>query len=329
MRSPHIQNAHPIASFLAAALTTLLLPVAWSDEQGTAIVANAKILYNQRVPAIPQLRAAAELGDPESQFYLAESLSQPLFTMSKEAYAWYEKSANQGDLYAMYRLAYQDNEICKIMQNCIAPERAPSDWKKQLISSAKEKARLGDGEAMSILYFITNDLMWLEKAAEAGDSNAQWLLANRYSEGRGFFIIPSNRKKAEERLLKLAAENGSPKAQIAYAGLLAERGDNEVGAKWYLAAVNQSYITALSSYAYMFELGGFYDFPKNPIKAYSFHLIVSSLETKDQLHVETEARLKSLKKYLSPQDLETAKSFADDWIKSHPPLSLYRMKLGM
>lgn len=318
-----------IATFLAAALTTLLSSAAWSGEQDAAIIAKAKILYNQRVPAIPQLRAAAELGDPESQFYLAEALSQPLFTMSKEAYAWYEKSANQGDLYAMYRLAHQSNEICKIMQNCIAPERAPSDWKKQLISTAKEKARLGDGEAMSILYFITGDLTWLEKAAEAGDSNAQWLLASRYREGRGFFIIPNNRKKAEERLLKLAAENGSPKAQMAYAELLAERGDTEAGAKWYLAAVNKSYITALSSYAYMFELGGFYDFPKDPTKAYSFHLIVSSLKTKDYLHAETEARLESLKKHLSPQDLETAKSFADDWIKSHPPLSLYRMKLGL
>jgi len=329
MRSPYIKNARPIASFLAVVLTTLLLPAAWSDEQGTAIIANAKILYNQRIPAIPQLRAAAELGDPESQFYLAEALGQPRFTMNKEAYAWYEKSANQGDLYAMYRLAHQDDTVCKIMQNCIDPDRAPSDWKKQLISTAKEKARLGDGEAMSILYFITDDLTWLEKAAEAGDSDAQWLLANRYSEGRGFFIIQNNRKKAEERLLKLAAENGSPRAQIEYAGLLAERGENEAGAKWYLAAVNQSYITALSSYAHMFELGGFYNFPKDPIKAYSFHLIVFSLETKDYLHKATEARLKLLRKSLSPQDLETAKSFADDWIKRHPPLSLYRMKLGM
>ncbi|MEX5490691.1 tetratricopeptide repeat protein [Pseudomonas fulva] len=229
-----------IAPFLVVALSALLSSAAWSGEQDTAVIAKAKILYNQRISAIPQLRAAAELGDAESQFYLAEALSQPLFTMSKEAYTWYEKSADQGDLYAMYRLAHQETQVCKIMRNCIYPERAPSDWKKQLISIAKEKAKLGDGEAMSILYFMTDNLTWLEKAADAGDSNAQWLLANRYSEGRGFFIIQKNRKKAEERLLKLAAENGSPQAQIAYAGLLAERGDNETGTRWYMAAVNQS-----------------------------------------------------------------------------------------
>jgi len=72
---------------------------------------------------------------------------------------------------------------------------------------------------------VTGDLDWLEKAANAGDASSQWLLASRYREGRGVFIIPSNRKKEEDRLLKLAAENGFPKAQIEYAGILAERGD--------------------------------------------------------------------------------------------------------
>jgi len=78
----------------------------------------------------------------------------------------------------------------------------------------------------------------------------------------------------------------------------------------------------------MFELGGFFNFPKDTLRAYSFHLIVSSLNKEDYLQVEKEKRLKSLKKDLSPQDLETAESFANDWLKSHPPLSLYRTKLG-
>lgn len=310
-------------------LLSWLIPFTAKADADTNAIEEAKLLYNQRKPALPQLKQAAALGDPESQFYLAEELSGPLQQMTQEAAFWYEKSATQGDMYAMYRLAFQNTDICQALQTCPAVGLSAQDWKNKLTRVAQSRSALGDSEAMSMMYLLTDDLDWLEKSASAGDANAQWLLASRYREGRGVFIIPSNRKKEEERLLKLAAQNGFPKAQIEYAGVLAERGDNAEGEKWYLEAVNKSFITALSSYAHMLERGGMYNIPKNPQKAYEFHSLVLSLGTADILHETTAERMSLLENTLSPSEIAQAKANADAWAKTHPPLSFYRMKLGI
>ncbi|MBH3361501.1 tetratricopeptide repeat protein [Pseudomonas sp. URMO17WK12:I11] len=309
-------------------LLSWFIPFTAKADANTNAIEEAKVLYNQRKPALPQLKKAAALGDPESQFYLAEELSGPLELMTQEAAFWYEKSAAQGDMYAMYRLAFRNIDICQALQSCSAIGLSAQDWKNKLTRIAQSRSARGDSEAMSMLYLVTGDLDWLKKAANAGDASSQWLLASRYREGRGVFIIPSNRKKEEERLLKLAAENGFPKAQIEYAGILAERRDNVKGKKWYLEAVNKSFITALSSYAYMLEMGDLYDIPRNPQKAYEFHTIVLSLGTADILHETTAERLILLEKTLSPSEIAQAKSNADAWTKTHPPLSFYRIKLG-
>jgi len=302
---------------------------AWADSVADPVINEAKALYQQRKPAILQLRKAAELGDPEAQFYLAEELRRPLFAMTQEASMWYEKAAAQGDLYSMFRLAFANDGTCKTMQTCPKTSKSANEWKTLLTKTAENRAAQGDSEAMSIMYLATKELKWLERSADAGDASSQWLLANRYREGRGVFFVPSNRKKEEERLLKLAAENGLAIAQTEYAGLLAERGEHSAGEVWYLAAVNQSDIDALSGYAYMLEKGGFYTISKDPIKAYAFYYLIAELNTTGALRDETRESMAGLEKLLSPSDLERAKTYAADWAGTHPPLSFHRMKLGM
>lgn len=312
---------------------TLLIALAFSVSPARAVadpvINEAKALYQQRKPAVFPLRKAAELGDPEAQFYLAEELRRPLFDMTQEASMWYEKSAAQGDLSSMYRLAFANDGTCKAMQTCPKSSKSASEWKALLLQTAENRAAQGDSEAMSIMYLATKELKWLEQAADAGNPGSQWLLANRYREGQGVFFVPSSRKKEEERLLKLAAENGLAIAQTEYAGLLADRGEHAAGEAWYLASVKQSDVDALSGYAYMLEKGGFYTISKDPIKAYAFYYLIAELNTTGALRDETRESMNGLEKLLSPSDLEKARAYAADWADKHPPLSFHRMKLGM
>ncbi|MEO8646128.1 MAG: sel1 repeat family protein, partial [Pseudomonas sp.] len=50
-------------------------------------------LYNQYKTAAAELRIAAEAGDAEAQFYLAEELRKEKQLMTAEAQKWYEASA--------------------------------------------------------------------------------------------------------------------------------------------------------------------------------------------------------------------------------------------
>lgn len=82
------------------------------------------ILYNQfkAVSATPLLRIAAEAGDHEAQYYLAESLRQKNSYMNPEAKKWYEMAATQGDLYAMIQLG-RIKMICVNYQKTAPPQK--------------------------------------------------------------------------------------------------------------------------------------------------------------------------------------------------------------
>ncbi|WP_087945456.1 hypothetical protein [Pseudomonas chlororaphis] len=76
-----------------------------SPEQQTA-KEQGLILYNQfkATSAAPFLTVAAEAGDDESQYFLAEALRKKNHFMNSEAKKWYEAAASQGNLYAMIQL---------------------------------------------------------------------------------------------------------------------------------------------------------------------------------------------------------------------------------
>ncbi|WP_417663560.1 tetratricopeptide repeat protein [Pseudomonas sp.] len=169
-------------------------------------------LYNQykAISVVPFLTEAAEAGDRESQYILGEALRKNNRYMTKEATKWYIAAANQGDYYAMFRLSGTDSDLCAIMKNCPVGTKSAGDWLLQLRNTARPLAEQGDSEAMNIMYNATADIEWLKKSAEAGYAPAQWLLANRYLEGNGFFL-PWNRSAAVKKWLKASADGGDPK----------------------------------------------------------------------------------------------------------------------
>jgi TPR repeat protein len=56
----------------------------------------------------------------------------------------------------------------------------------QASSIAQPKAEDGNAEAMYIMYELTLDTTWLEKAAAKNHQISQYLLARSYHQGNGF-----------------------------------------------------------------------------------------------------------------------------------------------
>ncbi|MHC8339430.1 hypothetical protein [Pseudomonas sp. HLT2-19-2] len=90
------------------------------------------LLYNQykAASATPFLLIAAEAGDAEAQFYLAERLRKEKQFMTAEAQKWYEESANQNNVYAMIQLGRSGDNLCVNMGNCPESTKTPAQWLK-------------------------------------------------------------------------------------------------------------------------------------------------------------------------------------------------------
>jgi len=154
------------------------------------------------------IEVAAKAGDPESQYYMGEIERQKSTFISSEAQQWYQKAADQGDIYSMLRLATADNKLCQLLENCGVTVKAAEEWADSARTLGERRARQGNGEAMFQLYLLTNDLDWLIKSTDAGFPEAQDWLAVQYQEGAGYFLIPGKRDKEIERLFRAAAQAG-------------------------------------------------------------------------------------------------------------------------
>ena len=156
------------------------------------------VLYQQSdwYDSQPLLRIAAEAGDSEAQYFLAETLRLSNRYITAEAQKWYEAAAEQGEVYAMLRLSGKGDDLCVAMGNCPADQKTPYEWLMLARKTASARAAQGDAAALYQMNSATAELEWLEKAAEAGHGEAQWLLANRYKEGRGTFLWPGSREEA-------------------------------------------------------------------------------------------------------------------------------------
>ena len=159
-------------------------------------------LFNQYKVAEQELRIAAEEGDNEAQYYLGEELRQTNRFITSEAYKWYEAAAKQGHYYAMIRLGRSGDDFCAALGNCPKRRKTPAEWLQHASDLAKPMAELGDSEAMYVMYHITGDMDWLERAAEAGHSIAQYWMAVFTREGHGFFWLPWERSKVVEKWAK-------------------------------------------------------------------------------------------------------------------------------
>ncbi|WP_311969539.1 sel1 repeat family protein [Pseudomonas baltica] len=285
-------------------------------------------LYNQYKVAEPELRIAATAGDSEAQYYLANEIKNSKQYITPEAYEWYEKSANQGNFYAMFQLARGDN-LCKAMTKCESGSKTPRDWLNKLISTATPFALQGNGEAMEMLYYATGKLEWLEKAAAVNYAPAQRILANYYEDGNGYFIIPGSRKKTINALLKSSAENGNPKAMMSYfAELRAQNSLVEAG-HWLEKAAETGYEEAVFNYGYFLAVEPkTVGIDKDIVKGYALISLLKELNGGGDVQTYVDRTLPEILSQMTEDQIVKGDEMAKNWKSSHPPLSFFPEKLG-
>jgi TPR repeat protein len=191
--------------------------------------------------AITWLNKAAEQGDTEAQYQLAQMCEQGLGgTIDRpQAEYWYEKAAASHDVRAQLRLgqlfeAERPQEALELYRQAAGQgsseanfalgriyaegEVVDQDFDKALdfllraaaqgeVNALPLLAQLVDREALH----MTSE--WYQRAAEEGHEQAQYVIGNRLATGQG---VPQN---APEALFwyMLAAEKGLPEAQHAVA----------------------------------------------------------------------------------------------------------------
>lgn len=315
-------------TFLTSLTFSSYASVPLSTQQQSAKLQGIK-LFNQHKKAERELRIAAEAGDTEAQFYLAEELRQQTTVLNAEALQWYEAAASQGDYYAIFKLATTSEDPCFVINQCPPGSKKTSEWLDLLIKTATPRAVSGDGEAMAILYNATAELKWLEKSAAAGYAPSQWLLANRYAEGEGAFLLPWKRKNAEEELLKSASEGGYPPAMIEYISILFQRNDLESVRHWWEVAAKTGYQAAVASYgAYLSHTPDKVGYSIDLVKGYALVSLLKELDGGGNIQAYVEGKLPQIAEKMTPAQIEKAKKYAIEWKATHPPLSFYPEKLG-
>jgi TPR repeat protein len=318
-------------SLLITLLLSLTFNQAWAQltPEQQAAKERGLMLYNQYKEAVPDLRIAAEAGDREAQYFLAESLRLEKRYMTAEAHNWYEAAAQQGDYYAMIRLGRSGNDLCTVMNNCPPGRKAPLDWLREALKQAEPQAQQGDAEAMYILYHVTASRDWLEKAANAGHAMAQYWMAIRASQGEGFFFPPGKRQEAVEKWFKASAESGYPVAMMRYVGILYEKNQLAEARYWIERAAKTGYESGVASYGgYLAHNPDLFGFPLDLVKGYALTSLLAELDGGGNVEAYLEQALPEIAAKMTPEQIEQAKVFAQEWKATHPPLSFFPKKLG-
>lgn len=287
-------------------------------------------LYNQykALSAIPYLRNAAKQGDTESRYYLGEALKNKSRYITPEAAAEYTAAANQGDVYSMIRLGQMQNDLCNEMKNCPVNAEENSQWRKKAKIIAGTKAAEGNSEYMYLLYIITGDDSWLGKSAEHGYALAQYLLATKYRDGKGVFILSSSRGDVIEKWMKASAEGGYPQGMMGYAAILFNKKDLKGYRYWNEKAAEAGYASAV------FGLGvnlskktNEYGFEIDLVKAYALISLLQELNGGGAMQDNVDDVLPIIGQQMSKEQISEAEKFKMKWKLDHPPLSFFPEKL--
>ncbi len=173
---------------------------------------------NKYPEAKPFLSIALEHGYPAAGLMLADTYSTNPFVLTKKESFYTRKAAELDSVIGMLRMggpgSFQVNN---------------SAWTTKIMPEIKVLAKQGNAFAMRLLSINLTDEQekfdWFKKAANAGDSFAQYELARRYRMGDGWFLIPGKREREVERLFKASADSGDREGMLAYAKLLKKKND--------------------------------------------------------------------------------------------------------
>lgn len=319
-------------TYLLLALACFVTTAVWAEltPEQEAAKQSGIILFNQYRTAEPQLRIAAEAGDAESQFYLGEELRLRDRFMTKEVVHWLEEAAQQGHSYAMIRIGHSGDSLCAVVGSCPEGSKTPEQWLAEARRLNEPKAAQGDAEAMYLMYQITFDIDWIEKAAKAGHSLAQYWLAVAIEQGRGFYWWPGSRQEAAEKWYKASAEGGYPLSMEDYSTMLLNKHDYAGYRLWVERAAKTGYVSAVFEYALGLApvIDGLdYGYEENLVKAYGLLSLLLELDGGGGMAGRAARSQAEFEDQMTGEQLEQAREFAAEWKATHPPLSFFKQKL--
>lgn len=229
----------------------------------------------------------------------------------------------------MVRLAYDGQNFCSKTKDCPDYARASSEWIVMFEKQAKARAAKGDAEAMYVLYLGISDFEWLEKSAEAGYPQAQYLLAVRYKEGEGPLQWPWVKAQRIEELIKQSAEGGHPKGMNHYAQILIDKGDYPGARAWVIKMAETGSESGVGWYgSELADEPGELGFPINLVKGYGLMSLLLELDGGGDAKSYADSVMPRIASKMTSEQIEQAKAFAKEWTSTHPPLSYFPPKLG-
>lgn len=229
----------------------------------------------------------------------------------------------------MIRLGRSGDDFCAALGNCPKRRKTPAEWLQHASDLAKPMAELGDSEAMYVMYHITGDMDWLERAAEAGHSIAQYWMAVFTREGHGFFWLPWERSKVVEKWAKASADGGYPRGMMVYVSVLFEKGDMNGARYWTEKAAEAGYQSAVGEHgAYLSHEPNQIGYPLDRVKGYAMILQLKPLDGGGNIQAYVDDMLPLIAARMTPGQKEEAELFAEEWKATHPPISFFPHQLG-
>ncbi|WP_369335835.1 tetratricopeptide repeat protein [Halomonas sp. ND22Bw] len=287
------------------------------------------------VDAIPKLEPAAEAGDVEAMYYLGESHRITHMGMTRDALDWYLKAAEHRDPYAMLRL-FQGGA-------CVAGDYCPEDadgWREQALAETLPKAEAGDTDAMLALYHIYRlmddsgeGVEWLEKAADAGNPEAQTRLGMNIRGGQGWYFLESRRLEAAEEWFRRAADQGYVPAMSDLAGVLEKQEEFEKAWEWTVKASDNGHTEERFGVGWCYlnpeELNSEPDAERcqNEQDVVLGWAILLAMVEETGYH-SAKSTMRRNKDELTPEEIEQAKVLAREWVDKEPPLSNFPPRFG-
>nr|WP_225884868.1 tetratricopeptide repeat protein [Halomonas elongata] len=277
----------------------------------------------------PYLEKAAEAGDVEAMYYLGEATRLLGRGLTEEAMDWYLKAAEQGDPYAMLRL-FEGGA-------CIAGDECPEDaegWREKALAETLPRAEAGDTDAMLALYHVYRlmddrgeGVDWLEKAAKAGNPEAQTRLGMNIRGGQGWYFLESRRLEAAEEWFRKAAEQGYVPAMDALSAVISNLERYDEAWEWTVKSSEGGDLNGRKWLANCYldpDDAPRCNTEKKPVIGWAILYAINE----EVGGPSSERSMRLRRDQVTDEQREEAKSIADEWLHKQPPLSNFPPRFG-
>ncbi|MEL3928430.1 tetratricopeptide repeat protein [Aeromonas enteropelogenes] len=313
-------------------------------------LATADELYQQAVIPYEQgwrkgvdlMLQAADLGSEQAQCWIAKSAVDSVWVWSDMSYKYFKMAADQNALCGLLALSVNEEGGIAIMRPkaFLVDGVSVNTYKERFDAALSLGISESNIEALKLKGFLSDnkneECKWFEKAAKFNDADAQFRLANKIKSGCGWYVIPGSREKSVRYWTEQAANHGNPRAMEVMSSY-AEKDKDIVGMlAWLERAANTGNINSIRIYSTYLMGGDEFTIPipadmQSNKKAYAWlYVLIHQLppETEDSAYSRSVKELSILEKKLSENEIEDAKSWANEWMKTHQVRS-YFLEFGM